>query len=120
MPEISVVIPTRGPESELGRVLDRLEHQSCGPAAFEVLVCLDSADDHDQAAIQSIVGSRPYPARVLRSQTRGASAARNTGLAAAEAELVLFLGDDVLAEPQLFAEHLAWHARHPEPEIGVL
>ena len=50
----------------------------------------------------------------------GASAARNTGWRAAAAPLVLFLDDDVLPEPQLVAEHLGRHARHPEREVGVL
>jgi GT2 family glycosyltransferase len=34
--------------------------------------------------------------------------------------LLLFIDDDILPDPQLVAEHLLWHDRHPLREIGVL
>jgi len=45
---------------------------------------------------------------------------RNTAWRAATSPLILFLDDDILPEPALVAEHLAWHRQHPEEEIGVL
>lgn len=120
MPELSIVIPTRERRQELDRTLERLEGQTSGSDSFEVLVCVDSPERTDVEAVAQSIGSRAYPLRHLRSEKRGASAARNAGLAAAHADLVLFLGADILAEPQLVAEHLQWHRLHPEPEVGVL
>jgi GT2 family glycosyltransferase len=117
-PELSIVIPTLGRHGTLPRVLTRLERRSTD-ADFEVLVVVDGAET-DLAAVEAATTGRPYPLRTLVRPSPGASAARNTGWQAAASALVLFLDDDVLPEPQLVREHLAWHARHPEPQVGVL
>ncbi|MCW3066771.1 MAG: glycosyltransferase family 2 protein, partial [Solirubrobacterales bacterium] len=62
----------------------------------------------------------PLEARLLAGPAPGASAARNAGWRAATTDLVLFLGDDILASKRLLAEHLAFHERHREPELGAL
>jgi len=116
--EISIVIPTLGRHAKLARVLERLERQA-DAGAFEVLVVMDAAET-DPPAVDAVVAERPYPLRKLAGPFPGASAARNTGWRAAGAPLVLFLDDDVLPEAALVSEHLAWHARHPEREVGVL
>ena len=117
-PELSIVIPTLGRHGTLARVLERLERPSAA-AELEVLVVVDEGET-DLAAVGAATSGRPYPLRTLVRPSPGASAARNTGWRAASAPLVLFLDDDVLPEPQAIQEHLAWHARHPEPEVGVL
>jgi len=117
-PELSIVIPTLGRHGTLARVLERLERQTTS-GEFEVLVVVDEQET-DLAAADAAVAGRPYPVRKLVRPSPGASAARNTGWREARAPLVLFLDDDVMPERQLVAEHLAWHARHPGREIGVL
>ena len=112
------MIPTLRRHGKLRRVLDRLERQS-SPARFELLVVADAAEP-DPAGLDAVLAGRPYPARRLVGSRPGASAARNAGVRAAAAPLVLFLDDDVLPEQQLVAEHLSWHERHPGEEGGVL
>ena len=99
-------------------MLDRLERQT-SPARFELLVVADAAEP-DPAGVDALLAGRPYPARRLVGPRPGASAARNAGVRAATAPLVLFLDDDVLPEEQLVSEHLSWHERHPGEEVGVL
>lgn len=118
-PVISVVIPTLQRREKLLRVLGRLEEQSTPMGSFEVLLVEDAAE-HDAEAIASVVGERPYELRLLSGERPGASSARNVGARAAGAPLLLFLDDDVLPRPELIAEHLAWHERHPQAEVGVL
>ncbi len=101
-PEISVVIPTLGRSAALPEVLDRV----AGPRT-EVLVVAD-------AAAPEVAGA------THRAERPGASAARNVGLRAARAPLVLFLGDDILASPSLVPAHLAWHARLGDERVAVL
>jgi GT2 family glycosyltransferase len=105
-PAISVVIPTLGRSAALPEVLERLRAQS-DARSLEIVVVADAAAPPDVDAH-------------LRAERPGASAARNAGLRAAGAALVLFLGDDVLPSPRLVAEHLAWHARLPAEEVAVL
>lgn len=117
---LSVVIPTfRRPEL-LGRVLDRLQAQrGVKPGSFEVIVVRDIADD-DAAAVERAIGDRPFPVQLLTGPSPGVAATRDTGWRQAEAPLVLFIGDDMLPQAGLVAEHLGWQERHPEPEVAVL
>jgi GT2 family glycosyltransferase len=118
-PEISVVIPTLGGYEVLPRVLDGYARQDAPAGSFEVVVVTDSADPRP-AAVAAAIGSRPYPLRQLTGGRPGASANRNAGVAASRAPLVLFTDDDTIPTEDLVSKHLAWHGRHPEPEVAVL
>jgi len=119
MPELSILIPTLGRPRLLGRVLDRLEDQTAGSRAFEVIVAAD-AKERELGSLDRAVAGRSYPARRLQATRPGASAARNAAWRAAAGRVVLFLDDDILPERQLVAEHLDWHRRSPAAEVGVL
>jgi GT2 family glycosyltransferase len=117
-PQLSIVIPTLGRHGTLARVLDRLLRQEVS-SGFEALVVVDPHET-DVGAVEAAIANRPFPVRQLTRPSPGASAARNTGWRAAQAPLVLFLDDDVMPEFELLGEHLLWHARHPQREVGVL
>lgn len=119
MPRLSIVIPTLGMYETLRRVLDRYATQDAAPGSFEVVVVVDRADP-DPSAAHEAVGERPYPVRVLRGPIPGVSANRNVGWRSAEAPVVLFTDNDTLPEPSMVTEHVEWHRRHSEPEVGVL
>ena len=121
MTRLSVVIPTYRRPDALPRTLEALARQTTGAGAFEVIVVCDADnDDPERVAEQVAADERPYAARLLHRHAPGVSAARNDGWRAAQAPLVMFLGDDILAAPDLLAEHLAWHERHPDQGVGVL
>jgi len=115
--ELSVVIPTIGRGERLRRALECLERQHAS-GRFEVVVAVDAAASDED--VEATAEPRPYPSRVVRADAAGAAGARNAGLRSASAPLVLFLDDDVLADRELIGEHLAWHGRAPEVEVGVL
>lgn len=120
-PVISAVIPTLGRRPEaLGRALACLSAQTASAGGLEVLVVSDAADADPQATAALAARHGPPSSRHLRAGRTGASAARNAGWRAAMGALVLFLDDDILADPPLIAEHIAAHRRNPQPEAGVL
>jgi GT2 family glycosyltransferase len=120
VPYLSVVIPTLGRHARLALALDRLARQRAAPR-FEVVVVTDAEVGSESAErVAEAVAGRDYPARRLHADVAGASAARNVGWHAAAGDVVLFIGDDILASPTLLAEHAAWHERRPDREIGVL
>ena len=121
MPELSIVVPTYRRRDALTRTLRALGHQTVEPGAFEVIVVDDPVED-DPEAVAAAIGAqrRRFEVRQLHRAARGVSAARNAGWRAAPSRLVLFIGDDILPAPTMLAEHLAWHRRHPEDELGVL
>lgn len=120
MPLISVVVPTFRRPDLLTRCLSALAGQTVPPDQLEVIVVDDgSADDTTQVLAEA---SRTMPNLVaLRQPTnRGPAAARNRGVSAATAALVLFFDDDVVAEPTSVATHLELHAAAPDPSTGIL
>lgn len=116
--QLTIVICTLG-KPTIGRVLQRLEHQTAPPGSFEVLVVADAAVE-SLDWLEATIAGRSYDVRLQQARRTGASAARNLGVESAATPLLLFIGDDNLPEPQLVAEHLAWHREHPAAEIGVL
>jgi GT2 family glycosyltransferase len=121
MARISVVIPTYRRHDALARTIAALESQTLPAEAFEVIVVDDPVDDDsDRVASALAAEQRPLRIRHLHRTARGVSAARNAGWRAAEAGLVMFLGDDILASPRLLEEHLEWHERRGGPDVGVL
>jgi GT2 family glycosyltransferase len=121
MPELSIVIPTYRRRDALPRTLEALERQTTSPDRFEAIVVDDPVDD-DSAAVAALLRPerRPFAVRQLHRDGRGVSAARNAGWRAAEADLVMFVGDDILLRPDAVEQHLRWHERNPEEEAGVL
>jgi GT2 family glycosyltransferase len=117
--QLSIVIPSFGGYDKLARALDGYERQDVPAAAFEVLVAVDRGDP-DPAAAEAAIGRRPYPVSVVRADVRGASANRNAGWRAASAPLVLFADNDIVPEPRLVPEHLAWHDGHADETVAVL
>ena len=58
--------------------------------------------------------------RYVEQPHQGPAAARNLGIREAHGELVLFIGDDIIATPNLLSEHLAWHKQYPEEHVAIL
>lgn len=112
-----MVIPTHERPAELRRALESLDRQR-RPPAYEAIVVANPGDD--PAAVSMAVGIREVQPRILVADVAGASGARNLGWREARGAVVLFLGDDILASPQLLREHLDWHQASPEEEVGVL
>jgi GT2 family glycosyltransferase len=115
-PEISLIIPTLGRLTLLQRGLERLSGQR---GNFEVVIAADARHD-GLPELDGLLEERAFPVRRVQAGIPGASAARNAGWRAARTSLLLFLDDDILPEAGLVRQHLDWHARHPEPEVGVL
>jgi GT2 family glycosyltransferase len=109
-PVISVVIPTFNRLPRLQRVLAALAEQTVPEDAFEVVVVSDGSTDGTDAYLTS--GATPVTVRAISQPNQGPAAARNAGVDAAVAELVLFLDDDVVPTPALVERHLAAHRRH--------
>ena len=109
-PRISVVIPTRNRRAHLLATLAGLAAQRAGTPPFEVVVVSDGSTDDTAAAVRALAREAAWAGRPLRCVEQawaGAAAARNAGLRAATAEIILLLDDDVLAGPGLVAAHIA-------------
>jgi glycosyltransferase involved in cell wall biosynthesis len=104
---VSVIIPTYNRRERLSRVLEGLVRQSVPREAFEAVIVDDGSADGTAEWLAA--RTFPFALRALRQKNSGPSVARNTGIDAARGDLVLFLDDDVVPEPQLIEEHLRLH-----------
>ena len=92
MPRISVVIPTRNRGAE---VADAARAVLADPNDLELVVVDQSTDNASVEALAQIEDDR---LRVVRSTLRGASNARNAGVAATTAPIIAFTDDDCRPE----------------------
>jgi GT2 family glycosyltransferase/glycosyltransferase involved in cell wall biosynthesis len=115
---VSVVVPTHNRKEKLLACLDALARQSVLPQEFEVLVVDDGSTD----GTEEVVATRrdPFTLRYYRQEQGGPGTARNLGIEQAAGELILFIGDDILADERLLEEHLLAHAGSADPGMAIL
>jgi glycosyltransferase involved in cell wall biosynthesis/peptidoglycan/xylan/chitin deacetylase (PgdA/CDA1 family) len=118
MTVLSVIVPTFNRSRDLRRCLEALERQTADPGSFEVVVVDDGSGDDTPEALAEFSGRLPL--RALRHANRGPSAARNLGIREAAGELCLFIDDDILAAPELVAEHIRGQREGPAIGLGRL
>ena len=110
--DLSVVVPTSNRAASLDALLHDLRAQR-GDARFEVIVVDNgSADDTAQVARRHAAGDRRV--RYIVEPRRGASCARNAGVAVARAPILAFIDDDVRPRADWVASILAAFARYPD------
>ena len=107
-PVVSIIMPTYNRLARLKSALAALAGQSVEPGCFEVIVVSDGSTDGTDEYLAS--GETPLPVIGLSQLNAGPAAARNLGVSAASAPLVLFVDDDIMATPTLVERHLRAHA----------
>lgn len=118
-PLVSVVIPTFNRAATLDLCLEHLAHQCVAPTVFEVIVADDASTDDTETVAKRWVDAGPMEVRYVRCEKGFAGAARNRGSRMARAERLLFLGDDILAAPDLIEQHLAIAGRGDNRSVLV-
>jgi GT2 family glycosyltransferase len=108
-PRISVVVPTYNRLDTLRHVIPSLTAQDLRADAFEVIVADSRSDDGTADYLSTIARAAPN-VRHLPGPYTGRASARNAGIAAARAPVVLFTDADIIAAPDLLSRHLARHA----------
>lgn len=115
VPACAVVVPTRDRAPWLASALRDLA--ATAPLDVEVLV-VDQSDPEHLALGAAVVGALDDPRfSHVAVTTRGLPDARNAGMAATVAPVVLFLDDDVRVMPGLVQAHLD---RMADPRVGAV
>ncbi len=89
-PSIAVIVPTYNRAAHIGAALDSILSQTAPP---EEIIVVDDGSSDDTASVLAGFGDR---IRAISQANAGASAARNTGAAAAQADWLTFLDSDDL------------------------
>lgn len=119
---VDILIPAYNRAPILRLTLASLWQQTV-PAGWEagVIIC----DDGSSGRLADTIAATPPPLawrgiQVIRQPHQGISAARNQALNAARADVILFLGADILLRPLALAAHLDFHQEHSQPNLGAL
>lgn len=97
-PDISVVVCTYNRSALLERVLLSLFSQKTAGAIFEIIVIDNNSADDTAAVVKSLMADSPVNLRYFHESRQGNAYARNAGVQLAEAPVIAFLDDDVIAE----------------------
>lgn len=115
-PRFSVVIPTHERRQTVVRNVAALDRQTLRD--FEAIVVVDGSTDGTAEALRKLDVS--FPLTVIEQPNRGVAAARIAGAGAAKGEVLLFVDDDMEADPAMLAEHQRSHAEGFDYVLGDL
>ncbi len=112
------MVPAYNDAPILRRTLAALAAQSLAPAAYEVVVVDDGSTDETPAVVAAAAAGRARIRGVRLDRNQGRSAARNAGIRAAPAPVIVFVDSDVLVRPDFLQRHLAIHREAGHPVVG--
>jgi glycosyltransferase involved in cell wall biosynthesis len=112
-PFVSVVIPAFNQADFLAETIQSVLTQTFKD--FEIIVVNDASPDHTEAVVKQFHDS--HLCYIRHEQNRGLPAARNTGMRAAQGELIALLDSDDLFHPEKLQTHVNFLAEHHD--VGV-
>lgn len=117
---LSVIIPVYNVEKFILRCIESLTTQEVRDVSIECLLIDDCLPDRSMAVVDEWLKSYNGPVRfrkIRHQYNQGPSAARNTGIRAAEGEFVFFLDSDDYLRPDSLATFFAALERYPEVDV---
>lgn len=109
---ISVIIPTYNRRDILERTLKALEEQTLGKKYFEVVVVNDGSTDDTDDFLERYKNRGSLHFTYIKKENEGQGIARNTALAHTDGNVVLFLGDDIIPDPDFLEQHWKVHQKY--------
>jgi GT2 family glycosyltransferase len=98
-PSVTLVVPTYRRPMALRRALSGLARQADPGVSWELVVVDNDDPPGAEPVVRAVESSFPVRVRLVRELRRGASCARNRGIAEATGTVVAFMDDDVVPEP---------------------
>jgi glycosyltransferase involved in cell wall biosynthesis len=117
---VSVVIPTYNRIDTLRVVLPALLGQTLPADQYELVIADSLSTDGTAEYLALLADSAAGRIRHVPGPYAGRAAARNAGIAAARAPLVLFTDADIIASPDLLARHLAGHEAAADLRVAIV
>lgn len=112
--KISIIIPSRISAYEkiekLKRAILSLLNQTIGKELYEIILIDDGSEINLKHELKDFIEKKDVI--LLHQEKKGPAAARNLGIKRANGEILLFLGDDIMAASNLLQEHLRIHREH--------
>ena len=118
LPTVSVIIPTYNRKDLLREVLNSLAQQTYPKDHFEVIIVDDGSTDGTAAISTEYF---PFVLRYFWQSNQGDAIARNLGVGQSQADILVFLDDDMFVEPDYLAYLIREHAEYQNRiTVGVV
>jgi glycosyltransferase involved in cell wall biosynthesis len=114
VPTVSVIIPTRDYGRYIRQAVESIRRQTW--TDWQCLVVDDGSRDDTREIVTELIAADPRIV-YLAQESRGPSAARNAGLAAATGEFIQFLDADDVIGPRKIQRQMQLLAEHPEIDV---
>ncbi|MDD7771566.1 MAG: glycosyltransferase family A protein [Firmicutes bacterium] len=112
---ISVILPIYRVERYIGDCLQSLLCQTCRD--FELILVNDGTPDASMEVARRCLKDAAVPCRILETENRGVSAARNKGIAAARGEYFITVDADDRVSPTFLERLLSLAERYPQSDV---
>jgi glycosyltransferase involved in cell wall biosynthesis len=109
LPTVAVIIPTYNRKEMLQESLNSLAQQSYPSDRLEAIVVDDGSTDGTEAIADAVM---PFQLRYFWQRNQGDAAARNFGTQQTQADILVFLDDDILLEPGYISQIIEGHGSH--------
>jgi glycosyltransferase involved in cell wall biosynthesis len=117
---LSVIIPTYNRKEILDKSLAALFNQTYPKSNYEIIVIDDGSTDGTERKMKEIMENSSVSLKYFRQENKGPAAARNVGIKNAKGEILLFIGDDIIATSNLIEEHVNYHNLYPKENTAIL
>lgn len=117
---ISVIIPTYNRVEVLIKCLDSITNQNIGDDNFEVLIIDDCSQDQTQNFCEDYIATRKNVFYIRNSVNEGRVITRNNGIRSSKGELIFFLDNDLVVEPDFLKLHLDLYSKNADKKVAVV
>ncbi len=116
---VSILIPTHNRADLLPQTLASVRNIRI-PAGIsvELVVVANACTDSSAAVARASTAAFPFPAKVVEEPQPGLNFARDRGVRESSHEIIAFIDDDVLLDPQWLEGLLEVYANHPADIVG--
>lgn len=117
-----VVIPVYNRVTTLSKTLVALASQEI-PRGWKlrVIICDDGSEQAVSPVVDRITWSKEWARPVVLSGPhKGIAQARNRGIQESTADVIFFLGADIILLPTALSQHLQAHSENDSPTVGCL
>src|SRR3989339_548396 len=119
MPALAIIIPTYNRKKILLKNLKSIEkQQKINFRDFEVIIVDDGSTDQTYEYLKDNKFSFDF--RIYKKTNEGQGIARNFALEKTKADIIAFIGDDIILDSNFIFEHLSTHKKYPKENHAVL
>lgn len=113
--KLSIIVPVYNVDQHLERCVQSILAQ--GLSDYEIILIDDGSTDHSSTLCDELANQHPHSIRCLHQPNGGLSAARNTGIEAAQGAYITFIDSDDELSPSTLKDNLSYLLCHPEVDM---